>query len=580
MSPHLRFLPAGGDALLVETRSLDQALALLDQVQASLPQGVIELVPAARTVLLRFDPFLTTPAQLQAKIETLDLTPAAPRAGQEIEIPVYYDGEDLGDVAQMLGLSVKALIAKHEAALFKVAFTGFAPGFAYLSCSDPALHVPRRASPRLRIPAGAVALAGEFGGVYPSDSPGGWQILGRTPVAMWDLTRSRPALLAPGDRVRFRDIAKGAQVPGTQVPGTLRLATQPISDAAPATRCPVTQPAAAAASVTVATVMQPASVTLAAVAQPASDVASDDAQLAPHGPICITRADRPVLAQDLGRAGQAAQGVSRAGAMDRGSLIALNRILGNPRGTPALEIAFGGFALRSTQALTLAITGAECPVFIETADGRKTPAPHGAAFALNPGESLRLGTPKAGIYSYLGLRGGFAFDRVLGSASRDTLAKLGTAPLETGATLCPAYHPAQAVTQAATLADLPSCRDVVQLDVILGPRDDWFTAQGLTTLVSQDWLVSAESSRVGKRLAGAQPLERLITTELPSEATVAGSIQVPHSGQPVLFLADHPLTGGYPVIGVIAPHHLDLASQIPPGAKIRFHPISSPNQKG
>lgn len=521
----LDFLPAGGDALLVDTGSLDRALALLDRLQANPPAGLVELVPAARTLLLRFDPFLTDPAALRAFVSGLDLSDSAARSGQEIEIPVHYDGEDLGELAEMLGLSIPALIAKHEAADFTVAFTGFAPGFAYLTCADKGLHVPRRKSPRVRIPAGSVALAGEFGGVYPSDSPGGWQILGRTPLPMWDLRRPRPALLAPGDRVRFRDIAKGAVVP-VSLP-------EPVS--------------------------------------PPMD-----------GPITIIRADRPALMQDLGRAGQAAQGVSRAGAMDRAAFVAANRLLGNHRNAPALELSFGGFALTASQPLTLALTGAPCPITIRRADGSKITMPHATAFALDAGETLTVAPPKSGIYSYLGLRGGFAAERVMGSASRDSLAKLGPAPVAAGDRLAIGSDVQAAVATLPAAARLPKAGDTVVLQVILGPRDDWFTAKGLMTLMQQDWLVTPESSRTGKRLSGPTPLERHDQAELASEATVAGSIQVPHSGQPVLFLADHPLTGGYPVIAVIAPHHLDLAAQIPPGAKIRFRPISltGPECKG
>uniref|UniRef100_UPI0033352F41 5-oxoprolinase subunit B family protein n=1 Tax=Mesorhizobium sp. M0050 TaxID=2956861 RepID=UPI0033352F41 len=129
------------------------------------------------------------------------------------DIPVVYDGEDLDDVAELLGWSVDELISRHIDATYTVAFTGFAPGFAYMTCDDPAFDVPRRNNPRLRIPAGSVALGGKFGGIYPADSPGGWQLLGRTPLKMWDANRSPAALLALGDRVRFRDMAKGAAVP-------------------------------------------------------------------------------------------------------------------------------------------------------------------------------------------------------------------------------------------------------------------------------------------------------------------------------------------------------------------------------
>jgi allophanate hydrolase subunit 2 len=148
---------------------------------------------------------------------------------------------------------------------------------------------------------------------------------------------------------------------------------------------------------------------------------------------------------------------------------------------------------------------------------------------------------------------------------------VGPAQIALGDALLPANAPAIAVDPFRHAREaLPKAGDTVTLDVILGPRTDWFTEKGVETLTAQVWQVTTESSRVGMRLAGAEPLERRDTAELPSEGTVLGAIQVPHSGQPVLFLADHPLTGGYPVIGVVAAYHLDLAGQIPIGANIRF----------
>ena len=515
----MRFLTAGSDGILVELADLGGALALLDGLQAERPKGVTELVPAARTLLLRFDPLTTTRAALEAELATRDVTPGPARAGRLIEIPVAYDGEDLAEVAELLGWSVETLIRRHAGAEFTVAFTGFAPGFAYMTCSDEAFDVPRRKSPRLRIPAGSVALAGKFGGIYPSDSPGGWQILGTTPLAMWDLSRPQPALLAPGDRVVFRDITKGGSVP---------------------------------------------------VAVPTRSV--DPAPVTPA--ITLLQSAAPVLVQDSGRSGQAAQGVATSGALDQRALRDLNRLLGNPPGTPALELTFGGASFRAEKALTLGMSGAPVSLHLETAAGARRSLPFGEALALDAGDKLHIGAPKEGMLSYLGLRGGFDIAPVLGSRSRDTLAKVGPEPLAPGAGLALGTAPLRPVESALSPRDLPQVGQIVTLDVHLGPRDDWFTEAGLARFTSQLWHVSNEISRTGKRLQGEEPLERRDNAELPSEATVPGAIQVPHSGQPVLFLKDHPLTGGYPVIACIADHHLDLAAQIPPGACIRFHPIS------
>ena len=195
--------------------------------------------------------------------------------------------------------------------------------------------------------------------------------------------------------------------------------------------------------------------------------------------------------------------------------------------------------------------------------------------ALDAGDELVLGTPATGMRTYLALRGGFDVEHALGSASTDTLAKIGPSPIVTGDVLACGNERAGPVEMVSSLAaTLPGAGDSVAIDVQLGPRADWFTEEGVETFLSQDWLVTSESSRVGMRLSGATAIERRDDGELPSEGVVRGAIQVPHSGQPVVFLADHPLTGGYPVIGVVAAHQLDLLGQIPIGARIRFRAAS------
>lgn len=522
MTEKLRFLPAGDNALLVELDDLETTLTLLDALIASPLEGVQEMVPAARTLLMSFDPRVTSKPRLISSLCSTDLSARSARHGNSHDIPVVYDGEDLVDVAKMLGQTVEEVVRRHTQATYTVAFTGFAPGFAYMTCDDAGLDMPRRKSPRIRIPAGSVALGGKFCGIYPSDSPGGWQLLGRTPLEMWDTARSRAALLAPGDRVRFRPVAE----------------TTVFASAARSVRA----------------------------SGPASCLVGFQ----------VTRADRPALFQDLGRFGHANQGVSGSGALDRHSLAEANQSVGNLPGSAALEVILGGFAIKVDRHATLAVTGATCPLSIRTAQGRTVAAPFGRPFALDAGDELELGYPAEGMRSYLALRGGFQLDRVLDSASTDTLAKIGPAPVVVGAVLSPANISAGAVDPfRAAQKPLPRTGDTVTLDVLLGPRTDWFTEAGVATLSGQEWTVTAESSRVGMRLNGPDPVQRRDEAELLSEGTVRGAIQVPHNGQPVLFLSDHPLTGGYPVIGVVARHHLDLAGQIPIGAKIRFNTVAA-----
>jgi biotin-dependent carboxylase-like uncharacterized protein len=265
--------------------------------------------------------------------------------------------------------------------------------------------------------------------------------------------------------------------------------------------------------------------------------------------------------------------------MDQRSLQAANRLVGNASDTACVEIAYGGFQLVCRGDAVVAITGADGPVTLTRADGAKWPLPRYQPIALADGDVLALGEPQAGIRSYIAVRGGFDIAPVLGSLSTDTLARVGPPAIATGDVL-----PVRAVATGAVVgapetppADLPTVQEEVVLDIVFGPRTDWFTPDAVELLCSQPWVVTPQSNRVGIRLAGEVPLARANHAELPSEGTARGSIQVPPSGQPVLFLADHPLTGGYPVIASVATHHLDRAGQIPVNARVRFKSMAAPS---
>ena len=219
----MRFLGCGDVGLLVEVDDLPAVLELDRAVRAAGWPTVIDVVPAARTVLLHVAAG-TDLAVLERAVRALELarvelarvdlvrvdgSPAEVDPvvdGLEVEVDVVYDGPDLAEVAELTGLSVDEVVAAHTGRPWRVAFGGFAPGFAYLVGGDPRLEVPRRPGPRTSVPAGSVGLAGAFSGVYPRASPGGWQLLGRTDAVLWDVDRTPPALLGPGVSVRFRAV--------------------------------------------------------------------------------------------------------------------------------------------------------------------------------------------------------------------------------------------------------------------------------------------------------------------------------------------------------------------------------------
>ncbi|WP_309229482.1 MULTISPECIES: biotin-dependent carboxyltransferase family protein [unclassified Blastococcus] len=266
--------------------------------------------------------------------------------------------------------------------------------------------------------------------------------------------------------------------------------------------------------------------------------------------------------QDLGRPGRAAIGVTRSGAADAASAALANRLVGNRPEAALLEVTAGGLRLRAGRTVLVAVTGAPLPVAV---DGR--PAPFAAPMTLPPGAVLSLGTPWAGLRSYLAVRGGIDVPPVLGSRSTDTLSGLGPPPLTAG-TLLPVGDLAadEPVVDVAPVGPPP---DRPVLRVLPGPRRDWLDDAAWAALTTQEWAVAADSDRVGLRLTGPR-LARAREGELPSEGLVAGAVQVPPDGAPVLFLADHPVTGGYPVLAVVVTADLPLAAQLRPGDGVRF----------
>ncbi|MEU4666612.1 5-oxoprolinase subunit PxpB [Amycolatopsis sp. NPDC023774] len=196
-------LPYGGSAVLVESQDV---LGLQAALESAPPAGVVELVPAARTLLVRFDPAVVEAASLTRLLSSVSAVDVATGTSDVVTVPVRYDGADLADVAEVSGLSVREVVSLHSSASYVVSFCGFAPGFAYLTGLDPALHLPRRSVPRTRVPAGSVAIAGEYSVVYPRPSPGGWHLVGTSSLPMWDVERDPPNRLTPGTRVRFEAV--------------------------------------------------------------------------------------------------------------------------------------------------------------------------------------------------------------------------------------------------------------------------------------------------------------------------------------------------------------------------------------
>lgn len=309
-----------------------------------------------------------------------------------------------------------------------------------------------------------------------------------------------------------------------------------------------------------------------------------------------------VLVQDLGRPGWAHLGVSDSGAADRAAFRRGAALVGNDVGRAGLEVVLGGLAVRAIGGVRVAVTGADVPLRHQRAADRSTQRPScDTALQLADGDVLRLGTPRSGLRSYLSVSGGIDVPAVLGSRSTDTLSGLGPAPVRPGDRLPVGSAPGESVfadsvgTGAVSRGSVPNsavphlpvasdpapadnaqaldATEALTLPVIPGPRSDYLADPGL--LVRAAWTVSPHSDRIGLRLLhpGGEKFARatgFADRELPSEPMLRGAIQVPPSGEPVILFADHPTTGGYPVIGVVADAGLDALAQLRPGAAVQF----------
>ena len=502
----MRVRRCGESALLIET---DEVLGWYAALTDRRLPGVVDLVPAARTLLVCMESFVDL-REFAATLATM--SPGSPQelTGDPVTIPVRYDGADLAEVARLTSLSEDEVVSVHTGPEYVVGFTGFAPGFGYLTGLDERLRLPRRETPRTRVPAGAVAVAGEYTGVYPRPSPGGWHLLGTTSVTLWDASRETPALLRPGSRVRFEAVSS--------------------LDTAPP---------------------------------------SPDASVSVLGGVRVVHCGPMTTVQDTGRPGYAAQGVGVSGAADLPSAALANRLVGNGSDAAVLELSFGA-TLAFRESTRVAVTGAPSPL---SRDGRGEGM--NAPFDVAAGQTLVIGAAEVGLRTYVAVRGGLATPSTLGSRSTDLLSGLGPPPVEPG-TVLPIGScmdgPAPAI-DIAPVAALPSGN--LEVDVLMGPRRDWFTAAAVETLLGQPYVVTAESNRVGVRLSGPA-LTRARSGELPSEGMVIGSVQVPPGGEPIVFLSDHPVTGGYPVIAVV--RDVAVLAQARPGQTVRFTRSGRPRQ--
>jgi KipI family sensor histidine kinase inhibitor len=497
--------------------------ALARSIRAAAPAWLRDVVPAYASLAVFFDTDTDDAdaigAWLDSRVASLEDTATEADGAPPIEIPVVYGGDagpDLASAAAELGLSPDALAARHADGDYRVAMIGFAPGFPYLLGLDPALALPRLATPRTRVPAGSVAIGGAQTGIYPRESPGGWRLLGRTALRLFDAARDPPALLAPGDRVRF-------------------VATRFAGDDAPATH---------------------------------AAHAPGDAALEVVAPGLLT------TVQDQGRAGWRHVGVGGAGALDPEAAVLANTLVGNAPGAALLEATLQGPMLRLRRAMRIAICGGAVEARFEDADGHAHAVPAQRPVDLPPG-LLHVVAVTTGVRAWIAFAGGLDVRVVLGSRATDLRGGFGGVEgraLRRGDRLTLGDAGARALS-GIDRPRAPGWWIDPWNDVPADAPIRFVPADGVDVarFASRPWQVQPRSDRQGLRLAGdALPVEGV---DRISEPVAPGTIQLPPDGQPIVLLADAQTTGGYPRLGHVVATGLARLAQARPGDTLRFEAI-------
>jgi KipI family sensor histidine kinase inhibitor len=536
----VRFLPAGdrglvvefGNTITLEINAAVRALALALE-RARVP-GIRELVPTYRSLGVEYDPAEIAWEALTDRIRILveRLDPGGLPPARVVEIPTCYGGEfgpDLPDVAAHTGLTPDEVIRLHSQTQYPVYMIGITAGFAYLGGLPEALHTPRLTSPRTRVPKGSVAIGGGQTGAYAEETPGGWRLIGRTPVPLFDPLRDPPTPVLPGDRVHFVPIDLAEY--------------QRLESRAPS-----------------------------AESREACATRSGTLLSAPDASLEVVQAGAVTTVQDRGRVGYQKFGVSASGAVDAVALRVANLLVGNPQGSAGLEFTGYGPTLRFLADRVVALTGGE---FEAEVAGR--PAPWRVSFLVRAGQTLAIRGMRRGLRGYLAVAGGIAVPRLLESAATCLPARFGGhcgRRLEDGDRLATGT-PAGAPVLGATAPDAWGVRreEPATVRVVLGPQDDAFTEEGRRTFLSATYRVTDDVDRMGCRLDGPSIAHRQ-GADIISDWIPMGGVQVPGSGKPIVLLSDRQTTGGYTKLATVIGPDIGRIAQCRPGDAVRFQAVS------
>jgi len=529
-----RYMPFGDNGLLIEfgdVISLEvnrRVIALSEAIIGVKIQGVEELVPTYRSLLVRYNASKISYEQLVFRIKDIEKTMeerSMKKVGRKIIIPVVYGGEygpDLTDVARFHGLTEEQVVKIHSGREYRVYMVGFVAGFPYLGEVADEIATPRFETPRLKVLAGSVGIAEKQTGIYSCEAPGGWRIIGRTPLRLFNPLQQPPVLLQLGDIVKFKPISEKE----------FRITEKP-SQKQPADRFPKNKK-----GIKVFQVLKPGFFT---------------------------------TVQDLGRYGYLRYGVPISGAMDTFSLVAANLIVANNPDDACLEITLIGPELQALTKTQIAITGGAASPKI---NGQHVPMRQ--TLEVQEGAVVSFGKVESGCRAYLSIRGGVDTPPVLGSRStyvRGGFGGINGRQLKTEDIIGGFDASLLKVGYSMPEELVPQFTGQFKARVILGPQADMFTERGITTFLSSQYKVTLEADRMGYRLEGPI-IEHKAKADIISDALLPGAVQIPKNGKPIMIMRDAQTAGGYPKIAVIITPDVSTLGQAKTNDIIEFSKIT------
>jgi KipI family sensor histidine kinase inhibitor len=525
-------------------------MALNEAIQQKSFEGFIETVPAYITVTVYYNPAIvykkirSTPLGFVKKyIENLIIDLSLPDKGktETIIISVCYEEEfaqDLSFIANEKNISKEEVIRMHSSAVYKVYMIGFSPGFPYMGIVNDSIAVPRKTTPRAMVEAGSVGIAGKQTGIYSFNTPGGWQIIGRTPLKLFDTEREISSLLKAGDTIQFQQISSEEFYQQQQLPSVKNHETKNSEDIGGEIKAIIKKPGIA------------------------------------------------TTVQDAGRFGFQSQGVVTGGAMDLFAYRTGNLLVGNNQDAAAIEITFANTEIVFEQDALIAVCGRGADLFING-----VPAPVWKTIAIKKGASLFFKNNNEGAKMYLSIAGGWDVKKIMNSSStylpanfggyngrtlqQGDLLKANTKLSEVSLQIISSIQSGKNFIAALWSIQLPDFfnYNVKIIRVLKGPEQDWFKDSSIENFYSSSFIVSNAADRMGYRLNGSMIMKKE-SKELLSTAVTKGTLQVTPDGNMILLMSDCQTTGGYPRIAQVAAADLNICAQLKPGDSITFKEIS------